>query len=170
MNFRCSVEVTGEKVHLMTVRIPFCRYSTLGFRAIVVEMELTVTSECNSTLHCAHALQLPGPGILRPKSSLHCQYSRLCHPHKYSLKTSPMHNSLSRRNPNALHVILFCSRPPRSCGHSTRQSITPLSPSQINAFEPYSYYAAAAYCTPAMTLAWNCGGIYSSLSRVASEY
>ena len=38
-----------------------------------------------------------------------------------------------------------------------RQSITTLSTSQISAFKPYSYYASAAYCKPANTLAWNCG-------------
>lgn len=39
----------------------------------------------------------------------------------------------------------------------SRQSITPLSPAQIAAFKPYSYYAAAAYCSAASTLSWTCG-------------
>ncbi|KAJ7132261.1 lipase [Mycena epipterygia] len=38
-----------------------------------------------------------------------------------------------------------------------RQAITALSSSQISAFKPYSFYAAAGYCTPAATLAWDCG-------------
>ena len=46
-------------------------------------------------------------------------------------------------------------------GLATRHSITPLSSSQIGAFTPYSYYSTVAYCTPAQTLAWNCGGMYS---------
>ena len=46
-------------------------------------------------------------------------------------------------------------------GLATRQSITPLSSSQIDAFTPYSYYATVAYCAPAQTLAWNCGGMSS---------
>ncbi|RDB18517.1 Lipase [Hypsizygus marmoreus] len=39
----------------------------------------------------------------------------------------------------------------------TRQSITMLTAAQVTAFKPYSYYAGAAYCKPANTLAWNCG-------------
>ncbi|KAJ7065267.1 Alpha/Beta hydrolase protein [Mycena amicta] len=38
-----------------------------------------------------------------------------------------------------------------------RQAITQLTTAQISAFKPYSFYAAAAYCSPAATLAWNCG-------------
>ena len=38
-----------------------------------------------------------------------------------------------------------------------RQSITTLSSSQISAFKPYTFYASTAYCSPASTLAWNCG-------------
>ncbi|KAJ6485721.1 lipase [Mycena sanguinolenta] len=40
---------------------------------------------------------------------------------------------------------------------SARQAITSLSSAQISAFTPYSFYAAAGYCSPASTLAWNCG-------------
>jgi len=39
----------------------------------------------------------------------------------------------------------------------SRQSITTLTASQIAAFKPYSFFASAAYCAPANTLAWNCG-------------
>ncbi|VDC00963.1 unnamed protein product [Peniophora sp. CBMAI 1063] len=38
-----------------------------------------------------------------------------------------------------------------------RQSITPLSTAQIDAFTPYSNFAAAAYCTAAQTADWDCG-------------
>jgi len=38
-----------------------------------------------------------------------------------------------------------------------RQAITSLSAAQISAFKPYSFYAAAGYCAPATTLAWDCG-------------
>jgi len=38
-----------------------------------------------------------------------------------------------------------------------RQAITTLSASQISTFKPYTFYASAGYCTPASTLAWNCG-------------
>ncbi|KAF9269338.1 alpha/beta-hydrolase [Marasmius fiardii PR-910] len=38
-----------------------------------------------------------------------------------------------------------------------RQSITTLSTAEISAFKPFSFYAAAAYCQPSTTLAWNCG-------------
>ncbi|KAF8270695.1 lipase [Lactarius quietus] len=38
-----------------------------------------------------------------------------------------------------------------------RQGITTLSQAQIEAFKPYSFYAAAAYCNPSETLSWSCG-------------
>ncbi|KAF7357021.1 Lipase [Mycena venus] len=40
---------------------------------------------------------------------------------------------------------------------SARQAITSLTSAQISVFKPYSFYAAAGYCSPASTLAWNCG-------------
>ncbi|KAF8837361.1 alpha/beta-hydrolase [Paxillus ammoniavirescens] len=39
----------------------------------------------------------------------------------------------------------------------TSQNITALTPSQINSYTPFTYYASAGYCTAAQTLAWNCG-------------
>lgn len=42
---------------------------------------------------------------------------------------------------------------------SARQSITALTTSQIDYFTPYTYFASTAYCTPAQTLAWDCGGM-----------
>jgi len=38
-----------------------------------------------------------------------------------------------------------------------RQSITALTLAQIEAFKPYTLYAAAAYCPPDQTLSWTCG-------------
>ncbi|KAF9528105.1 lipase [Crepidotus variabilis] len=38
-----------------------------------------------------------------------------------------------------------------------RQTISSLSATQISAYKPYTYFASAAYCTPAATKAWNCG-------------
>ncbi|KAI1786144.1 lipase [Ganoderma leucocontextum] len=35
--------------------------------------------------------------------------------------------------------------------------ITALSPAQITAFRPYTHYASTGYCSPASTLAWDCG-------------
>ncbi|KAJ3520580.1 hypothetical protein NMY22_g12694 [Coprinellus aureogranulatus] len=40
---------------------------------------------------------------------------------------------------------------------TARQAITTLSTGEISAYKPYTYYAGAAYCAPARTLAWNCG-------------
>ncbi|KAF9256517.1 alpha/beta-hydrolase [Marasmius fiardii PR-910] len=37
-----------------------------------------------------------------------------------------------------------------------QQSITILSAAQVATYQPYSFYAAAAYCNPDSTLAWNC--------------
>jgi len=45
-----------------------------------------------------------------------------------------------------------------------RQSITTLSASQIASFRPYTNFAAAAYCSPSATLAWNCGAKCSANS------
>ncbi|KIM39665.1 hypothetical protein M413DRAFT_447129 [Hebeloma cylindrosporum] len=36
-------------------------------------------------------------------------------------------------------------------------SISALSNSQISAFEPFSFYASAAYCQPSAILSWSCG-------------
>ena len=38
-----------------------------------------------------------------------------------------------------------------------RQSISTLSNEQVASYKPYTYYAGAAYCSPATTLAWSCG-------------
>lgn len=39
-----------------------------------------------------------------------------------------------------------------------RQSgISTLTQAQITAFRPYTHFASTAYCSPASTLAWNCG-------------
>lgn len=39
-----------------------------------------------------------------------------------------------------------------------RQGISTLTAAQVASYKPYSYYAAVAYCSPANTLAWSCGG------------
>ncbi|KAG9224176.1 hypothetical protein CCMSSC00406_0006844 [Pleurotus cornucopiae] len=38
-----------------------------------------------------------------------------------------------------------------------RQAISTLSTAQIASFKPFSFFASAAYCQPARTLAWSCG-------------
>lgn len=49
----------------------------------------------------------------------------------------------------------------------TRQSVKPLSQDEIDAYTlPYAYYAAAAYCEPAKTSAWDCGSTLSSVEVV----
>ncbi|KAI9567106.1 Alpha/Beta hydrolase protein [Boletus coccyginus] len=40
---------------------------------------------------------------------------------------------------------------------SAKESITALTTTQIDSFTPYTYYASTGYCTPAQTIAWNCG-------------
>jgi len=39
----------------------------------------------------------------------------------------------------------------------SRQSITTLTETQIDVFTPYTYYAAAAYCTSIQEQGWTCG-------------
>ncbi|TBU52719.1 lipase [Dichomitus squalens] len=36
-------------------------------------------------------------------------------------------------------------------------AITALTPTQVTSFRPYTHYASTGYCTPASTIAWNCG-------------
>ncbi|KAI0709753.1 Alpha/Beta hydrolase protein [Earliella scabrosa] len=36
-------------------------------------------------------------------------------------------------------------------------SVTPLTPSQMATFKPYSFFAATAYCPPRFTVNWTCG-------------
>ncbi|KAF5352086.1 hypothetical protein D9758_009374 [Tetrapyrgos nigripes] len=38
-----------------------------------------------------------------------------------------------------------------------RQTITTLATAQISSFKPFTFFAAAGYCNPSTTLAWNCG-------------
>lgn len=59
----------------------------------------------------------------------------------------------------ALGLSAYAAPAPITEALKKRQSITTLSSSAIAAFTPYSYYASTGYCTPATTLAWNCGGI-----------
>jgi hypothetical protein len=47
-----------------------------------------------------------------------------------------------------------------------RQSITPLTQSQIEVFLPYTYFASAGYCSPSYTLNWSCGSRESSIFNV----
>ena len=39
-----------------------------------------------------------------------------------------------------------------------RQSITPLSSSQISSYAPFTHFASTAYCNPSTTINWSCGG------------
>ena len=50
-----------------------------------------------------------------------------------------------------------------------RQTITTLSSEQIEAFKPYTFYAATAYCDPSQTLSWSCGGLCLYLSMLLSR-
>ncbi|TEB21795.1 lipase [Coprinellus micaceus] len=61
-------------------------------------------------------------------------------------------------------TFLLCARlaalafaAPASSFLEIRQSVTTLSASEVSVYKPYSWYAGAAYCPPASTLAWNCG-------------
>lgn len=39
-----------------------------------------------------------------------------------------------------------------------KRQIQPLSSGAVAAFEPYSFYAASAYCDPSVLETWTCGG------------
>jgi hypothetical protein len=43
-----------------------------------------------------------------------------------------------------------------------RADPTVLAPSTVSSYTPYTWFASVAYCKPANTLAWNCGGVYTS--------
>ena len=47
----------------------------------------------------------------------------------------------------------------RASAVTKRQATTTLSSGQIEAFKPYTLYAATAYCDPSQTLSWSCGGL-----------
>lgn len=51
---------------------------------------------------------------------------------------------------------------------ATRQNISTLTAAQVAAYRPYTHYASTAYCQPANTLAWNCGGEAVSSFRFTS--
>ena len=40
-----------------------------------------------------------------------------------------------------------------------RPDITPLTPAQIAAFKPFTYFASAGYCDSSATATWTCGPI-----------
>ena len=44
-----------------------------------------------------------------------------------------------------------------------RQSITVLSAGQISTYTPYTWFSSTGYCSPATTLAWDCGGMFCSI-------
>jgi hypothetical protein len=65
---------------------------------------------------------------------------------------------------------LFCISLVRAAPHlEPRQSISTLSATQVTTFKPYMFYAASAYCKPANTLAWNCGGKIVLLREIAFQ-
>lgn len=49
-----------------------------------------------------------------------------------------------------------------------RGAAVALSQSEADVFEPYAYFAGAAYCKPVRTLKWDCGG--ASLTLFALTY
>lgn len=55
-----------------------------------------------------------------------------------------------------LLASLFCAQV-AAVPTAKRQAITTLGTAQIDAFTPYTHFASTAYCSPASTLAWNCG-------------
>ncbi|CAK5278174.1 unnamed protein product [Mycena citricolor] len=53
-------------------------------------------------------------------------------------------------------LLLAANANPLAPRQSADANITALTDAEIDLFTPYSYYAAAAYCPPNTTLAWNC--------------
>ncbi|CAA7264954.1 unnamed protein product [Cyclocybe aegerita] len=64
---------------------------------------------------------------------------------------------LTPRLPEFLTFVLAFQAANASPTNSRRQSITPLSSSEITAFRPFSYFASTAYCNPSTTINWSCG-------------
>ena len=48
-----------------------------------------------------------------------------------------------------------------------KRDVTVLSSAEVSSYKPYTYFAKAAYCTPAQTLSWSCGGACRSPSPKA---
>lgn len=51
---------------------------------------------------------------------------------------------------------------------SLRGNFNALTASEIDYFTPFTWYASAAHCTAASTLAWNCGGMSSRIETKMS--
>lgn len=59
----------------------------------------------------------------------------------------------------SLVVSLVSGSPAARNPVKARQAITTLSTSQIDAFEPYAWYADTGYCSASITINWSCGGV-----------
>lgn len=57
----------------------------------------------------------------------------------------------------ALGMHVYAAPAPLTETIEKRASVTVLSSASIAALTPYTYYASTGYCSPAATLAWNCG-------------
>ncbi|KAF8637491.1 hypothetical protein AX17_002795 [Amanita inopinata Kibby_2008] len=56
-----------------------------------------------------------------------------------------------------LFSVLTCVLSIHAIPFERRQTITPLTTSQIDFYTPYSHFASAAYCDPSTTITWRCG-------------
>lgn len=43
-----------------------------------------------------------------------------------------------------------------------QETVETLSSARVSSYKPYTYFAAIAWCTPAQTIAWNCGCKYEA--------
>ena len=69
------------------------------------------------------------------------------------------------RTARSLAVAALASTLPSALGLILPRAATALSQAQIDAFTPYTFLAAAAYCSPASTLNWSCS-MYRQLNRL----
>lgn len=46
---------------------------------------------------------------------------------------------------------------PAVTSRANAQAVTPITAAQIEAFTPFAFFAAAAYCDPRLTTNWQCG-------------
>jgi len=55
-------------------------------------------------------------------------------------------------------LLLHAGARPLSPRQTSEAEFTILSPTEIDSYKPYAFYASTGYCSPSATLTWSCGG------------
>ncbi len=68
----------------------------------------------------------------------------------------------------SIFILAFVGLVPATPVSVKRQAntVTALSPTQVNEFAPFTHFASAAYCHPSTTINWSCGGAFTYCSTL----